>query len=483
MEGYTKQRSICLLQNKDIFEYDIRSLLYAFFPQIKIIIGEKEHTPILKLEFLNGACEGWLFEEGKTIANQTTECDLEDKDTGRNQVKRMVYNLLVAYTGRKLAWGTLTGIRPVKIASHLYEQQMKEQEIIFHFMETYLTSEQKARLCYQVAKKEDEILKAVPYHNQFSLYVGIPFCPSRCLYCSFTSYPISLYEGKVEDYLQALFKEIEFVKQVYKNKVLTSIYIGGGTPTSLSAPQLERLLDHLNRCFDLNEIQEITVEAGRPDSITRDKLKVLSKYKGIRISINPQTMNQKTLDLIGRKHTIEQVEQTFYLARELGFSNINMDMIVGLMGECLSDIEHTLKKLKRLNPDSLTVHSLAIKRAANLNIKMEEYKDYITGTTNEMLELVDQFAGEMGLSPYYLYHQKNIPGNLENIGYAKEGKACLYNILIMEEKQSIVAVGAGGATKLVDAEKGLITRVENVKDVDNYITRIDEMIGRKKESM
>lgn len=227
-------------------------------------------------------------------------------------------------------------------------------------------------------------------------------------------------------------------------------------------------------------MREFTVEAGRPDSITREKLEVIKAHPVTRISINPQTMNDETLKLIGRAHTTQETIEAFQMAREIGFDNINMDIITGLPGEDISHVRKTLEQIKLLKPESLTVHSLAIKRAAILNREMEQYRSQVKGSTNEMLLLVDQVAEEMGMNPYYLYRQKNIPGNLENIGYAKEGLESLYNILIMEEKQDIIAMGAGASTKCVYPEENRIERGENVKNIDHYIERIDEMIERKK---
>ena len=249
----------------------------------------------------------------------------------------------------------------------------------------------------------------------------------------------------------------------------------------MNPEQMEALLTKIEELFDLSYVREFTVEAGRPDSITREKLKVIKAHPVTRISINPQTMNDETLQLIGRAHTTEETKAAFFLARQLGFSNINMDMITGLPGEDISHVRKTLEQIKELSPESLTVHSLAIKRAAILNREMEQYRSQVKGSTDEMLRLVDETAGTMGMNPYYLYRQKNIPGNLENIGYAKEGMESLYNILIMEEKQDIIAMGAGASTKCVYPEENRIERCENVKNVDHYIERVDEMIERKKK--
>ena len=354
-----------------------------------------------------------------------------------------------------------------------------ETDIRTYMSEAYLASEQKINLSVEIARREMELLHKIDYEDGYSLYVGIPFCPSICSYCSFSSSPIGLWEDKADDYLTALEKEIEYVSYLFCNKKLNTVYIGGGTPTTLSPRQLQRLLDKIEACFDFSHLLEYTVEAGRPDSITRDKLNVLREHDISRISINPQTMKQETLDIIGRRHTVEQTLESFWLARELGFDNINMDLIVGLPKETVDDVRHTMETVQQLSPDNLTVHSLALKRAARLKMFPEDYAGMKMENTWEIIELTADYARKMGLEPYYLYRQKNMAGNFENVGYASPGKAGLYNILIMEEVQTIAALGAGSITKWVHPEKG-IKRCENVKDVAQYIGRIDEMIDRKR---
>ena len=341
-------------------------------------------------------------------------------------------------------------------------------------------------------------MEQLDYEDGYSLYIGIPFCPTTCSYCSFTSQPIEKWKNRVDEYLDALCKEIRFVAEVSGQKKLNTIYIGGGTPTTLEATQLERLLTELEQTFSFADLKEFTVEAGRPDSITREKLEVLRRHNISRISINPQTMQQKTLDVIGRRHTVEDVKRVYETARALGFDNINMDLIAGLPGETQKDMEDTLKQIGEMAPDSLTVHALAMKRASRLTQEKREGRysgnDQADSAArlSEMIELAAKYAEKMQLVPYYLYRQKNIAGNFENVGYAKVDKAGIYNILIMEEKQSIVAVGAGASTKivlpkdkaLIDEKTGnpkRIVRTENVKDVEQYINRIDEMIERKGE--
>jgi oxygen-independent coproporphyrinogen-3 oxidase len=364
----------------------------------------------------------------------------------------------------------------------MIESGMKNTQVAEEMREKYLVSPQKASLAITIANREREILKEIDYENGYSLYVGIPFCPSICLYCSFSSYPLKIWQKKVDDYLDALTKEIREVASIMKQKgrKLDTIYIGGGTPTTLEAGQLRRLLSALEESFGFEGLKEFTIEAGRPDSITREKLLAIREYPVTRISVNPQTMNQETLDIIGRRHTVEQTKEAFLTARECGFDNINMDLIVGLPGEDIAMVKNTLEQVIALAPDSLTVHSLAVKRAARLNIFKDQYQEMTFENNQEIMDLTMKTAYEMGMGPYYLYRQKNMKGNFENVGYAKVDKAGIYNILIMEEKQPIIALGAGGSSKLVFDQGKRIERVENVKDVTNYITRIDEMIERKR---
>ena len=318
----------------------------------------------------------------------------------------------------------------------------------------------------------------------------MPNCPTVCSYCSFSSGALSDWQDRVDDYLDALCLELGFLADRSGDKKLDAVYIGGGTPTSLSASQLERLLSFVDERFDRSGLLEYTVEAGRPDTITEEKLQVLKKYGVTRISINPQTMQQKTLDLVGRRHTVQDTVEVFRMARRLGFDNINMDLIAGLPGEGPEEMQDTLRQIEALAPDSLTVHALAIKRAAKMG--QEERKARMGSEIGAMIREAALGAERMGLKPYYLYRQKNIAGNFENVGYAKVDNAGIYNILIMEEKQTILAAGAGASSKLVLKEevkapgsrKGKMTkflRIENVKAIDAYISRIDEMIERKGE--
>lgn len=431
-------------------------------------------------------------EQTRTAQDIVIEPEVPEKD-GRSKkelheaFKCTLYTKLSAQLNKTLPWGYLTGVRPSKIAYTLLEKGADREQILKEFTKKHLVSEKKAQLALQVAQTEKSILEKMDYKNGYSLYIGIPFCPTTCLYCSFTSYSLAAYQSKVQPYLEALLKEMKYVSEAMRGRRLDTVYFGGGTPTTLSAGQLDMLLTELERQFDLSACRELTVEAGRPDSITYEKLCVLKAHHVDRISINPQTMNQQTLDLIGRRHTVEQIEEAFALAGKAGLDNISMDMILGLPGENKEMVQHTLEKIKALAPESLTVHSLAIKRAAALNIWREKYLDLQMDNSDEIVSMAADYAHQMGHQPYYMYRQKNMAGNFENVGYSKPGLECIYNILIMEEKQTIIAMGAGASTKIVfqneteGGQAGRIERIENVKDVTNYIQRIDEMIERKRK--
>ncbi len=471
--------------NESNFEYDIYSLIKAFYPTEEIVVDKNPKTQKEEISYyfvVNYQADlldiSWKGE--KKEGNRSQAICYDDRKDTKNRLKKLLYEILQELSGRKLPWGTLTGIRPTKIPLRMLEEGADEAAIRSYMKDTYLISDEKESLCAEIANKEHKLLEPVDYENGYSLYIGIPFCPSTCLYCSFTSYPIGIWKKRVDEYLEALFKEIDFVAEHFKNKTLDTIYIGGGTPTSLDADQLDRLLTKIEDSLDLSSLLEFTVEAGRPDSITREKLETLKAHGIGRISINPQTMNEKTLKLIGRHHSVEDVIDSYHLAKEVGFPTINMDLIVGLPGEHMEDVEHTMSVIKELNPDNLTVHSLAIKRSARLNIEWDKYQDFHMENSEKHMELAHQTAKALGMEPYYLYRQKNMTGNLENIGFSKPGKEGLYNILIMEEKQSIVALGAGAACKYVTDHGLTVTRCENVKDVGLYIERIDEMIERKR---
>lgn len=481
-------------------ENDSRVMLKAFFPEAKIVTSIPENADeapelfvqvrVIRQEMAgldNADCDRLIriyFHRDSTDRWDEYEDEAQQMASGkkeaRNLFKRMMYDMLKKLTGRELPWGTLTGVRPTKIVYTLLEEGKNDREIKDYLKKEYYVSEKKGDLAIKVASNEKRLLEKLDYNNGYSLYAGIPFCPTTCLYCSFTSYPLAVWKDRVDTYVDAMLKELEFTSRLMKDKKLDTFYMGGGTPTTLEPEQLDRVLSFFEEHFDTTGLKEYTIEAGRPDSITRDKLLIMKKHGVDRISINPQTMNDDTLKLIGRHHTVEQIKEAFTLARECGFDNINMDLIIGLPGETREHIERTMREVALLAPDSLTVHSLAIKRAARLNIFWEKYKDYAMVNTDDIINMTADCASAMGMEPYYLYRQKNMAGNFENVGYSKPGREGIYNILIMEEKQTIMAVGAGASTKVVFPEENRIERVENVKDVTTYIENIDEMIDRKR---
>ncbi|MCI7531383.1 MAG: coproporphyrinogen dehydrogenase HemZ [Lachnobacterium sp.] len=511
--------------NRTEFEYDIHSLLKAFFPKedVEIYYTAEAHADEKNVACTNHFAENANEENvsrftihyaddkisiawdgmplrllgatpGSTDENSTLEdaddeavegpglrtfkVDFANRAETKNALKEHLYRLLEEETGRSLPWGTLTGIRPTKIPMQLLDEGKSENEVADYMKKTYLASDEKVDLSIAIAERERALLSRLDYKKGYSLYIGIPFCPSTCLYCSFTSYPLASWRNQVDAYLDALERELDYVAAKNYHRKLNSIYIGGGTPTTLEPYQLDRLIRKIRCSFDLSHCIEFTVEAGRPDSITKEKLQVLRNNGISRISINPQTMKQETLDIIGRHHTVDQTIESFKLARSLGFDNINMDLIMGLPEEDIEDVRHTMELLQELDPDNITIHSLAIKRAARLNIFKDRYESMQMVNTQEHMDLCADYCAKMGLSPYYLYRQKGMAGNMENVGYAKPGKAGVYNVLIMEERQTIIACGAGASTKKV-CPGGAIERCENVKDVALYMKRIDEMIMRK----
>lgn len=487
--------------NKADFEYDIHSLVKAFFPSENVSVSAEKREPAepvsARMDIAFFACDAdgslgqyecridvrWRDAEHTELTRQIM-CESGERLFVKNDLKIGLYEMLVEITGHELPWGSLTGIRPTKIPMQLFSEGKSEAEISSYMKRMYHASDEKIALAIDIAKRERALLSKLDYEEGYSLYIGIPFCPSTCLYCSFTSYPLSTWRAHVDAYLDALERELDFAKEVYGHKKLNSVYIGGGTPTTLEPAQLTRLFDMVERRFDFSHLLEYTLEAGRPDSITREKLLAVKAHPEVdRISVNPQTMKDETLKIIGRHHTVEQTVESFYLAREFGFSNINMDLILGLPGETLDDVRMTMQRVQKLHPDNLTVHSLALKRAARLNICRDEYRDYQIEITPEHGRVTADGAAAMGMAPYYLYRQKNMAGNFENVGYGLPGKEGIYNILIMEEKQTIVALGAGATTKFVLNHATQMERVGNVKDVREYITRIDEMIDRKKKRM
>lgn len=456
---------------------DVVSILMMFYPNDKYIQTNNVSDGITIVSTLApGKATAQLYydNELKSTAGATAENDTQ------REIKRVIglsiAKAINSILNIPLPWGILTGVRPAKLVSEAWAEGYTTAEIRETFKEKYLVSDEKLNLMIKVADEEKKIVEGGL--GKAGLYIGIPFCPTRCLYCSFTSYPLKQYSSKVDAYLDALIKEMKFSKGFFDNIEMESLYIGGGTPTALNEKQLDKLLTNVEKCFKIPV--EFTVEAGRPDTITEEKLKILKDHNVSRISINPQTLNDETLRLIGREHTTSMFLNAFEMARKAGHNHINTDIILGLPGEGEKEVTNTMEGLLKLDPESITVHTLAVKRASRLKETLEKYTMTDALKMDKLIGISREYTEKMGMSPYYMYRQKNMVGNFENVGYCKANNQCIYNVAIMEEKQTILALGAGGSTKIVDNSLNKIERVFNVKSVDDYITRIDEMIERKR---
>ena len=493
----TTDNCIYVYIDDESFSYDVHSLIKAFYPADDVRVSAHKTGDLLEEE---GVCIDIVTSDSYiSIRGKKYEIGMSvnsERSAYKSELKRRLYRALADHTGRELPWGTLTGIRPTKLAMGCMEDGRSVADTVSYMRDFYLCSEKKAVLAADIAVREQKIMADIGDRETlalgYSLYIGIPFCPTTCLYCSFMSYPIAAYRDAIDGYIDAVKKEIDYVAADFAGRRLDSIYIGGGTPTTLSASQLKELIGYVSKRIDLSAIREFTVEAGRADSIDEEKLKTLLALGVDRISVNPQTMNEDTLRLIGRRATAAQTIEAYELARKVGFDNINMDIILGLPGENTDDVRRTLDIISGLRPDDLTVHALAVKRGSKLAELLVEGRKDIHDTDvclrntdidyEEAMSLTEEAANDMGLKPYYLYRQKNISGNLENTGYARDGRAGIYNILMMEEVQDIVALGAGTVSKHVytGSQAGRIERCDTHKDLKLYLENIDEMIARKR---
>lgn len=413
----------------------------------------------------------------------------EDKDEGtdlyipadgtKNDHKRQLYDFLSGKTGKVLDWGILTGVRPGKLYNEMLRAGKDPEEILSR---EYYVSEPKIGLLRAVSQTQRTVIQDEA-KGAAGIYIGIPFCPTRCQYCSFTSNKIT--KPAAVSYLQALFKEMEATADIMKRRgyYAESIYIGGGTPTSLDDEDFEALLAHTRDIFLTDKCIEFTVEGGRPETITANKLRLIKEYGADRISINPQTMKQHTLDLIGRLHSPEDIEKAFKIADGSGIDVINADLITGLPEETPEDFEDSLKKVIALGPENITVHTLAVKKASRLIEEDSTLGLRQASNVRKMLDIGEKLLAESDYHPYYMYRQKHMSGNFENVGYAKPGTASVYNIRIMEENQTIIAMGAGAISKVYFPEENRLERVANVSNYQIYIERIDEMIERKERGI
>lgn len=462
------------------FKYETENVLRIFFPLEKIKItdtlpdaGDEDYA-VAEVRGDDVSCRVKL---GDKYSEKEKKTDAKDGKTLELLLAQTLFDALVSLTGYTPSWGVLTGVRPSKLMRSLISSS-GEENAKKYFKEKLFVSDEKTDLALKVAKAEEKII-SLSRRNSYSLYISIPFCPTRCSYCSFVSHSIETAKKLIPDYVKLLREEIRLISVIARelDLKLETVYFGGGTPTSLDEESLKAVTDAVKDNFRLSDAREYTIEAGRPDTLNREKLRVMKNAGVTRISINPQSFNDGVLKAIGRNHTCEDTIRAFNEARSEGFDNINMDFIAGLPSDTPESFRESIDKALSLSPENITVHTLALKRASSISVKKEF--DTVCRDTQEMLAYSSEKLDENGYAPYYMYRQSKSVGNNENVGYAENNKECLYNIYMMEEVHSVLAAGAGGVTKLKAPDKNLIERIFNFKYPYEYINRFDELMKRK----
>ncbi|MFJ7976001.1 coproporphyrinogen III oxidase [Peribacillus sp. NPDC096379] len=479
------------------FERPLRNIANLFYEETEIVFGEASDADFevtLQYEVTDKIIVTAALLIKATQKNYTAGYEQElipaktDKEQFK-QVKRVVshvyLDVLQKITGITQKWGILTGIRPTKLLHQKLQQGLSKEQAHAELREDYLISDEKIDLMQRIVDRQ---LAAIPdlyeLKKEVSIYIGIPFCPTKCAYCTFPAYAINGRQGSVTSFLGGLHYEIKEMGRWMKEHdvKITTIYYGGGTPTSITAEEMDMLYEEMYASFpDVEKVREITVEAGRPDTITPEKLEVLKKWNIDRISVNPQSYIQETLKAIGRHHTVEETITKFHLSRKMGMNNINMDLIIGLPGEELPEFQVTLDETEKLLPESLTVHTLSFKRASEMTRNKQKYQVASREEAEKMMRTAESWTEKHGYTPYYLYRQKNILGNLENVGYSFPGQESLYNIMIMEEQQTIIGLGCGAASKFLDPVTGKITHFANPKDPKSYNDNFEHYTEKKIE--
>lgn len=468
-------------------QHDLYELAKAFFPKKQIFIKEERggFTPGHLIESIYDS-EGQMATSrskvnGKPIENTKAMVDYplisKLKSPEYKLIKASFYQVLCELSGNSLPWGILTGVRPAKLTHELEAHADTAEALIDLFTNFFRLDLDKAELLIEISKFQKELLLDLE-ENSYSVFINIPFCETKCSYCSLTTAPLARYEDSIEGYIDLLVEEIIHTKELIGDRPLSTVYIGGGTPSSIGGKNLERVLLALEE--NLGRARELCVECGRPENIDKDLIKTLKRYGVNRISINPQTMKDETLKRIGRNHSAQDIFKAYEIARAEGMKTINMDLIVGLPREGLEDFKLTLEKVKDLNPENLTIHTLSVKK--NSKLKKQKNQAYENPETiNTILKEAEKYAKEQGYRPYYLYRQKQTLGNYENIGYAREGTACLYNIISMEEIHDVVGIGMGAVSKFLGENK--IQRQPNFKSIEEYISRFPVQLDRKEQTL
>lgn len=457
------------------YSYDMQKLCTVFFPFEKIKSSGEDNIEIITEADGSRLCVFVRFFE-KEIKK---EAFFDDENDMSGTLSVLLYKALSELTGFKPPWGILYGVRPAKLMRRL-SGEIGEIAARAHFIENCLVTAQKTDLTAEVMHREEKII-SLSSDKSFSLYVSIPFCPTRCSYCSFVSHSIERTHKLLEPYVALLLRELKCTGQIAKKLGLRleTVYFGGGTPTTLSAAQLKSIFEAIDRYFDLSSLREYTVEAGRPDTVTEEKLVALREAGVGRISINPQSFNDKVLEAIGRRHTGRQTEEAFKLAVKYGFDNINMDLIAGLPKDDLTSFKNSVDTAISLKAQSVTVHTLAMKSASYMVTDRSSYDLSDKLVSAEMVDYSDEKLKDSNYYPYYMYRQSKSVGNLENVGWCKDGCDCLYNVYMMDETHSVFAVGAGAVTRLKNPDNGKIERIYNFKYPYEYIDRFEELIARK----
>lgn len=457
------------------FQYDMKNLCTIFFPYEKI--KENGDEDIVIVTEKNGSI---LVVDARVYDKSLKkEYLLSDNDDIATAMSVLLYNTLSELMNYQPPWGILFGVRPAKLM-HRFCEQYGEQGAKDYFLNKFLVKPQKVHIAAEVMGHENRII-SLSDEKSFSLYVSIPFCPSRCSYCSFVSHSIERTQKLMEPYVELLCKELERTGEIAKTLGLRleTVYFGGGTPTTLNSNQLTKLFDTIESSFDLSSLREYTVEAGRPDTVTEQRLLALKSAGVTRISINPQSFNDEVLNEIGRKHTAAQTIDAFNLARSIGFDNINMDFIAGLPKDSIESYKSSIDKAISLGVESVTVHTLALKSAAYMVTRDLTFDLTDRLVTSQMVDYSNDILSLSGYYPYYMYRQSKSLGNLENVGWCKQGKDCLYNVYMMDETHSVLAVGAGAVTRLKNQQTGYIERIYNYKYPYEYIDNFLEILNRK----